>query len=121
MYDKFTIQSFKYVSSLVFKYDGEFSIIASFYRDDIDFFVEVFTLYKFLKDFFIVYFPEDTIRILVDEIEGVIIKIKKCLIEECLLEFFRSDNAIGHKIMMKKFSTSRNILWFFFVKAEKFF
>ena len=62
--------------------------------DDIDFFIEFFTFYKFFKDFFIIDFPKDTAGIFVDEVECVIIEIKECLVEKCFLKLISIANAI---------------------------
>jgi len=121
VYDEFAVQILENVSSLVFEYDGEFPVIASLYGDDVDLFVEVFALDEFLEDFFVVYFPEDVIGILVDEVERVVVEIKERLIEERLLQFFRCGDAMSGKIMMEQILACGKRLRFFFVEAEKFF
>lgn len=119
MYDEFAVQILENVSSLVFEYDGEFSVIASLYGYDIDFFVEAFALDEFLEDFLVVYLPEDTIGVLVDKIERVVVEIEERLIEERLLQFFRGGYLMCQKIMMEQVFAYSKRLRLFLIKAEK--
>ena len=101
MYFQFALEPFENISFFIFKYDQKFSVSILLKWNDIDFFIEIFALNQFLKYFFIIYFPENKIRIFIYQIEGIVVKIEKRLIEECFFDFFRGRNMIGCHIMMK--------------------
>lgn len=121
MYFEFAGKSFKNISFLIFEDNQKIVMGILLKWDDIDFFIKVFTLNQFLKYFFIVYLPEDTIGIFIYKIEGIIIKIKKCLVEECLFYILRRSDTICNQIMMKQFMAYFKWFWFVPISAKKFF
>ena len=121
MYFHFTFQSFKDISFFVFKDRQKPSLSALLDRDNIYFFIKILRFDKFFKNLFIVYFPEDTIRVFIYKIENIIIKIKKSLVEKGFFKSFSGRDLIRNEIVVKKIIICYQRLWFFLISAKKLF